>query len=46
MPDIEVREIDNHTYMIDKETIADEAKALAEQMTDMYHDLKNSLVKK
>ncbi|MCL4337911.1 MAG: transcriptional regulator [Candidatus Thermoplasmatota archaeon] len=33
-------------FIENKETIADEAKALAEQMTDMYHDLKNSLVKK
>ncbi len=33
-------------FIENKEKIADEAKVLAEQMTDMYHDLKNSLVKK
>ncbi len=33
-------------FIENKEKIADEARVLAEQMTDMYHDLKNSLVKK
>lgn len=33
-------------FIDNKEKIADEARVLAEQMTNMYHDLKNSLVKK
>lgn len=33
-------------FIDNKEKIADEAKELAEQMTEMYHNLKNSLVKK
>lgn len=33
-------------FIDNKEKIADEARKLAEQMTEMYHDLKSSLVKK
>ncbi len=33
-------------FLDNKEKIADEARKLAEQMTEMYHDLKSSLVKK
>jgi predicted transcriptional regulator len=33
-------------FIDNKEKIADEARELAEQMTEMYHNLKNSLVKK
>lgn len=33
-------------FIDDKEKIAEEAKAIADQMAEMYRDLKNSLVKK
>lgn len=33
-------------FLENKDKIADEARTLAEEMTEMYHNLKNSLVKK
>lgn len=33
-------------FIENKDKIADEARILAEQMNEMYHELKNSLVKK
>ena len=33
-------------FLENKDAIAEEARVLTEQMNEMYHDLKNSLVKK